>query len=376
MTIYVVKRGDSLFGIGRKYGVSPAELAAANQLADPSRLPVGLALVIPAPGPAPGRTIDVNGFAYPGIGGETLEETLPVLTFLSPFSARFTPEGTLLPADDQRLVTASWTGGAAPILTAANIAETGFSSALAHAVLTDGAVQEKFVSGLLAALKGRNYYGANLDFEYVYPFDRESYNQFIAGLADKLHSLGYYFMTTVAPKESGDQAGLLYEAHDYAAHGKYADRVIIMTYEWGYTYSPPQAVSPVNRIRRVLDYAAGQMPPGKILMGFSNYGYSWALPWRQGDAAAVISNAGAADLAASVYAEIKYDEAAAAPHFRYTDAGGAGREVWFEDARSARARLALVGEYGLGGVSVWTINRLWRPWILTLESMYAAEKII
>jgi spore germination protein len=376
LTIYVVKRGDTLWNLGRRFGTDPGELARINQLSDPSRLPVGLALVVPSPGPSPKLAIDVNGFAYPGIGTETLNETLPSLTFLSPFSWRAAQDGTLLPIDDQRLVTAAYAGAAAPILTAANISGAGFSSDIAHAVLTDEKAQERFTESLLAALKGRNYYGANLDFEYVYPFDRESYNQFIARLGEKLHALGYYFITTLAPKESDGQPGLLYEAHDYAAHGKYADRVIIMTYEWGYTYSPPQAVSPADRIRRVLSYAVTRIPPGKILMGFSNYGYSWSLPWRQGDAARVISNAGAADLAASVYAEIKYDEKSAAPHFNYTDAGGARREVWFEDARSARARLALAGEFGLSGISVWTINRLYRPWIAVLESMYGVEKII
>ena len=75
------------------------------------------------------------------------------------------------------------------------------------------------------------------------------------------------------------------------------------SYEWGYTYGAPQAVSPVNRIRRVLDYAVTVMPAGKIMMGFSNYAYDWTLPWKQGTAARVLSNAGALELAASRWAE-------------------------------------------------------------------------
>jgi spore germination protein len=126
----------------------------------------------------------------------------------------------------------------------------------------------------------------------------------------------------------------------------------------------------------VLDYAVTRIPPGKILMGLSNYGYSWALPWKQGGAARVISNAGAADLAASVYAEVKFDAAAQAPHFRYTDPDGIQREVWFEDPRSFAARLRLVSEYALAGASFWTINRLYRPALLVLQSMYGVEKIL
>ena len=44
--------------------------------------------------------------------------------------------------------------------------------------------------------------------------------------------------------------------------------ILFHSYEWGYTYGSPQAISPVNRIRRVLAYAVTVMPVGKILMGF------------------------------------------------------------------------------------------------------------
>ena len=57
---------------------------------------------------------------------------------------------------------------------------------------------------------------------------------------------------------------------------------------------------------------------------------------------------------------------------------GAGQRhvVWFEDARSIRARLRLVAEYGLAGISIWTADRLWRPVYAMLESLYSVEKIL
>lgn len=148
------------------------------------------------------------------------------------------------------------------------------------------------------------------------------------------------------------------------------------SYEWGYTYSAPQAVSPVNRVRRVLEYAVTKIPPGKILMGFSNYGYNWNLPWRQGDAARVIANAAALNLAVSVGAELKFDRTAQAPFFTYTDSTLQRHVVWFEDVRSVYARLQLVKEFGLAGISFWTINQLFRPGLMLLQSMYSVEKII
>lgn len=44
---YVVQRGDTLFGIATRFGVSTADLAAANGISDPSRIYVGQRLVLP-----------------------------------------------------------------------------------------------------------------------------------------------------------------------------------------------------------------------------------------------------------------------------------------------------------------------------------------
>jgi LysM repeat protein len=45
---YVVQAGDTLAAIAERFGVSAAEIARANRLADPDRLKVGDTLVIPA----------------------------------------------------------------------------------------------------------------------------------------------------------------------------------------------------------------------------------------------------------------------------------------------------------------------------------------
>lgn len=378
MTIYIVRPGDTLIGIARRFSTTVDKLAYDNQLNDPSRLAVGVALVIgdSAPGGVRG-SIETNGYAYPNISDSTLSETLPRLTFFCPFSWETDGDGTLRPIDDARLITASYNQNTAPLLTVTNLSlRGGFSSDIAHSILTNQEAQDRFVANVLAVLRQRRYYGLQLNFEYIYPFDRQSFNQFLARLSETLHNLGYYFITTVAPKTSDSQTGILYEGHDYAAHGQYADRVIVMTYEWGYTYSPPQAVSPVDKIRSVLDYAVTKIPAGKILMGYSNYGYNWVLPWSQGVPARVISNAGAVNLACSVFAQVHFDDRAQAPHFNYTDVSGERHEVWYEDPRSARGRLNLVYDYGLAGISYWTVNQLYRPGFIVLESMFSVEKII
>jgi LysM repeat protein len=58
---YTVQRGDTLFRIATRLGVNMWELAAANNLANPSLLYVGQTLVLPGAAPAPGPVPTVGG---------------------------------------------------------------------------------------------------------------------------------------------------------------------------------------------------------------------------------------------------------------------------------------------------------------------------
>ena len=374
-TRLTVGRGDTLYSIARRYGITLQRLIAANpQIANPNRVYPGQTILIPADG-RHGREIVVNGYVTDAEDG-TLNAALPYLTFLSPFSYRSDLSGNLTPTFH---LNTALSGGhrTANLLTLTNLLETGrFSSQIAHAVLTDQAVQDAFLQNVETLLGQGGWYGVNVDFEYVYQFDRESYNQFLRRLTQRMHQLGHIVVTALAPKLSDSQQGLLYSAHDYASHGQTVDYVVLMTYEWGYTYGPAMAVAPLNMVRRVLDYAVQVMPPEKILMGVPNYGYDWTLPFTQGTAARSLTNIDAAALAGQVGASIQYDQAAQSPFFRYYDRDGRQHEVWFEDARSLRAKYALVNEYGLAGVSFWNLNKLFRTNFLVLESMFRVEKVL
>ena len=374
-TRHTVGRGETLYSIARGYGVSLPRLIGANpQIANPNRVYPGQTVVIPADG-RDMREIIVNGYATDA-ADSTLNAALPYLTFLSPFSYRSDLSGNLTPTFHLNL-TLSGGHRTANLLTLTNLMESGgFSSQIAHAVLTDQAVQDSFLNNVEALLGQGGWYGVNVDFEYVYQFDRGSYNQFLSRLTERMHRLGRIVVTALAPKRSEGQRGLLYEAHDYAAHGQTVDYVVLMTYEWGYTYGPPMAVAPLDQVRQVLDYATRAIPAERILMGVPNYGYDWTLPFAQGTAARSLANDDAAALAGQVGAAIQFDPAAQSPFFRYYDGEGGQHEVWFEDARSLRAKYALVKEYGLAGVSFWNLNHLFRPNFMVLESMFSVEKVL
>lgn len=51
--VYIVQPGDTLFRIARKFGVTVAEIVAANNIKDPNRINVGQRLIIPVPAQKP-----------------------------------------------------------------------------------------------------------------------------------------------------------------------------------------------------------------------------------------------------------------------------------------------------------------------------------
>ncbi|MVB10378.1 Spore germination protein YaaH [Caprobacter fermentans] len=374
---HTVGSGQSLYSIAALYGISVDQLLEANpQITDPSRIQAGQVLTIPVTSQKLGSIL-VNGYVYPSVNRNTLNRTLPYLSFVSIFSYMAGADGALAPIEDEAVITAARAQNTAPLMVVTNMRpEGGFSSEVANAVLSGQQVQDTLLENITATMKQKNYYGLNIDFEYIYPRDRENYNNFLRKVVARMHSLGYIVTTSLAPKTSAGQQGLLYEAHDYPAHGEAVDYVILMTYEWGYTYGPARPVAPLNLVEEVIRYAVTVIPPNKILMGIPNYGYDWTLPFVRGSSARSLTNPGAVELAAQVGARILFDEEAQSPHFDYFSSDGKKHTVWFEDARSIRAKLELAHRYGLAGVSYWTANSYFSQNWLVLSSLFDVKKVL
>lgn len=373
---HTVKAGESLYSIARQYGTTVSAIQAANGIVDPAVIRTGMVLTIPS-GTGKLGTISVNGYTFPNINMDVLRKTLPYLTYLSIFSYEVRPDGSIGTLNDESLISAAREMKVAPLMVITNIEEGGgFDSDLAKTILTNESVQETLITNIINNLRNKNYSGLDVDFEYIYPENREDYNNFLRKLNRRLKPLGYSLTTALAPKIAADQQGLLYEAHDYPVHGALADHVILMTYEWGYTFGPPMAVAPINEVRRVLDYAVSAIPRQKIFMGIPNYGYNWVLPYVEGSRASTVSNVGAVDLARREGAQIQYDMKAQAPFFNYYDDNGKEHVVWFDDARSIEAKMRLLNQYNLGGASYWTIGRYFPQNWLVLSSLYDVKKVL
>lgn len=376
--IYVVKPGDNVDAIALENNISVNELIYDNQIEYPYALAVGQALYIRETAPEAGRSITVNGYAYPFINENILEETLPYLTYLSIFSYGFTAEGALIPPliDPQFMIDASNENNTSPILTLTPLDESGrFNNNLISSVVRNDDIQLILIDAILAELNSKGYAGVDVDFEYILSEDRDYFTTFVARMTNILNESGYTVSVALAPKTSADQQGLLYEGKDYAGLGAAANSVLLMTYEWGYTYSVPMAVAPVNKVRQVIEYAITEILSAKIDMGIPNYGYDWPLPYEKGvTRARTIGNIEAVNIAVRYGAVIQYDEIAQTPYFNYTDEQQTEHEVWFEDVRSMQAKFRLISEYNLRGAGYWQIMRLFRANWLLLSDTYRIIK--
>ncbi len=371
---YTVKPGDTIWKIAQSYGIPVQDLLWENKILNPENLYIGQTLNIPE---EPKPEIEVNAFTY-FLGQDAVpvvSETGDMLTYLSPFAYLIQEDGSLVPIDDEAAIGEAIAHGVVPMMSIVNFTVNSAGENVANTVLNNPDIVNTLQNNIINTMRDKGYQGLNIDFEYVLPEDRESYNRFLESTIERLHNEGFFVSTSLAPKLNAEQQGLLYEAHDYPVHGRLADFVVLMTYEWGWRGSQPRAISPINEIEKVLDYAVTAIPRDKILMGFQIYARDWTLPFAPGQEAETISIEEAMNRAYAHNAQIQYDYTAQSPFFRYTDDDGNAHEVWFEDARSAQAKFDAVKEYGLRGISYWGLGYPFQQnWVL-LEDNFDIKKL-
>lgn len=403
MIIYTVKSGDTLYEIAKTYRSSEKLLAEVNGLDDPSYLSVGQALIIPFPktvhtvssgetlstisrvygvtrrnlwqnnphlygdddltvgdelvieyDETPTKTLSVNSFAYPCIDQKIFRQALPYLSTLTPFSYGFTSEGDLVGLPDDTVIETTKEYGVPSVLLLSTLNTDGkFDNSLSHALLSDETAQEYLLSNLVSLMLLKGFSSLVIDFEFMFSEDRLPFVDFLKRAKRALTPYRFKLGAALAPKTRRDHNGLMFDAHDYRLIGDVCDFVQLMTYEWGYCYELPYALSPYHEIKRVIEYAISEIPHQKIVLGIPNYAYDLTLS-NIGTAleTKLISFSDALLLAREKKAEIQFDERAKMPYFRYFDHKTEHR-VWFEDARSYQALLSLVLEYDLDGVSIW-----------------------
>jgi spore germination protein YaaH len=156
----------------------------------------------------------------------------------------------------------------------------------------------------------------------------------------------------------------LYElarGYDLAALAKAGDFISIMSYSQHTRRTPPGPQAGLPWMRAVVDYFLRFVPPEKLSLGIPLWGEHWftrydnTIPERARSWAETVTWTWGGGLADRNGARLQWDSVQAVS-WAYYENGGTFEWLFLEDARSFRAKLALVREKKLRGFSAWVLG--------------------
>ncbi|KZL92616.1 glycosyl hydrolase family 18 protein [Clostridium magnum] len=226
-----------------------------------------------------------------------------------------------------------------------------FNADLAKALLESPNNRKLLIQNILNTLKTNNYKGVNIDFENIYYYDRDSYTSFLKELYGELNPEGFTVTASVPAKTSENLKDSWSGAYDYKEIAKYADQVVIMTYDEHSPSGTSGAIASINWVKTVVKYASSVVPASKIVLGVGSYGYDWSSKGVKAYGIDAIYK-----LAETNNAEIQWDDLSKSPFFKYKDDSGINHTVWFENSTSLSYKLDIVNDNNLAGIAIWRLG--------------------
>jgi spore germination protein YaaH len=289
-------------------------------------------------------------------GFDVVRQNLHLFDGVSPVWYALDESGRVVLADaenttvDARTVRFLQARGIRVLPTATNLIDGEWNPGVVQAMLHDDDAMRRHVRELVELAVEHDYDGIDIDYENLRARDRSQFTRFVERLASALHAEGKLLTAAVHPKASDEGDDERNEAQDYNAIGAAVDQLRVMTYEYSWETSPPGPGAPTDWVEEVIAWTVTQVPREKVVLGVVLLGYDWT----EGRGTTVDFEQ--AQARADEHRAIVRRAPDGTPWFRYRDSSGRLHEVWYEDAASAKAKLELVSEYGLGGVFFWRLG--------------------
>jgi len=274
---------------------------------------------------------------------------------ISFFWYSFDGNGNVYPADkvDMSVKDAAQKNKAKAYAVIHNLTKEGFDANLAHKVLANSTARNNLVQSLVKMTIKDGWDGIAVDIEKTPPSDRKNFSTFITELHKGLKAKDKVLNVSIPAKFVDYPSDLWSGAYDYAAIGKGADQVVLMTYDEHGTGTTHGPIASHDWVNRVMTYAVGQIPKEKIVMGMPVYSFDWGtdkptkpdyLTYKQ-----------SLERAKKFGVEVFYDGAEQVPHYHYT-ASGVRHEVYFENSKSLGKKLEYAKGHEIHGVAIWRLG--------------------
>ncbi|WP_078431805.1 glycosyl hydrolase family 18 protein [Metabacillus halosaccharovorans] len=242
--------------------------------------------------------------------------------------------------------------------------------------------REQLATQIANAISQYDLDGVQVDIENVTDTDQSNYTDLVRLLREKIPA-NKEVSVAVAANPYGWNKGW-HGSYNYKELAKYSSYLMIMGYDESFQGSPEGPVASLDFVEGSIKYALGEgVPPEKIVLGVPFYGRYWKKGEDYGGYG--ISNIRVNELMDKYKSTVTYDEQKQSPKLtievKSTDSKTtiAGRTltegtyyVWFEDARSIKAKVDLVHKYNLKGTGSWSLGQedpaIWenyKTWMLT-----------
>ncbi|WP_462411775.1 glycosyl hydrolase family 18 protein [Neobacillus sp. Marseille-QA0830] len=351
MRTYQIKTGDQVAKLAQTFQTTTEAILTANPGIDPKLLSIGQVINIPSPLKL---SLSTLGFFVPSAANtvpSALDAISGQLRYLAIVAYSFTSQGYAYnQIEDSLIISRCKQLNITPLLMIRNYTGGNFKPQLAGDVLGNPAYRANLIASIVNLTEQRGFGGVSIDFEFIPPARRNDYSTFLADLKSALKGLVLH--VNVHAKTKDIPTNRIIGAYDYAAIGRAADLVAVMTIDYGYPGGPPDPIAPIPWMEQVIQYSLTQIPPSKLMVAIALYGYDKVANSNTTTALSVLA---AQNLAISTGSRIQFDAANKSPWFRYWR-GTEEHIVWFEDIRSLIEKYRLMDLYNLSGTTFWQIS--------------------
>ncbi|WP_407271541.1 LysM peptidoglycan-binding domain-containing protein [Radiobacillus sp. PE A8.2] len=375
LNIYTVTSGDTLYTIAKRYNTTVDAIMSLNNLSS-EELEINQTLRLPA---MASEVINL-GYLYFGNTNEyvnTVKQTNLSMNVVSPSYFDINPDGTLKLTYqvDLQFVEEMHQQG----LRVVPFLSNHWNRDVGRAMLAN---KELAAQQIADAIERFNLDGVNVDIENITDEDRDDFTAFVRLLRQKVPSTKDVSVAVAANPNGWTQGW--HGAYDYTNLGKYADYLMIMSYDESFPGGEAGPVASYGWVERSIQYAIDQQVAlDKIVVGVAHYGRYWMEGSGYGGYG--ISNAQVEKLITTYNGTVVFDEISKTPKATITIdpddpitfvAGSSlspgTYTIWFENEQSIRQKLNLVSEYDIRGVGNWSLGQenkaVWNSYATTLPS--------